>query len=755
MSWRPSDQIVSCLGRITGVQEAVLDYGGSFVELGACLADRPGTVVLLSGTRLDCARYHIMGAWPWLALKACGRQVELAIDGRCFRFEADPLEVVRWLLDTCRFPRPWPGSRPLAAGLMGYLAYDLKDLLEPGLPATAVDDLALPHLVLYSPEVVIVKDRHTGRMSAYGLQRQEGANAGARLKELQAMCKRQPEPWEPLRRPEGGFVSTFARDDYLAAVSRIREYIAAGDVYQVNLSQRFTIGFDGDPYGLFAHLFQMNPAPFFAFVNAGDHQVVSTSPERFIHRSGSTVETRPIKGTRPRSSDKTLDAASCQDLLESVKDGAELAMIVDLLRNDMGKVCRAGSVKVIEHKRVEAYSNVYHLVSVIQGELEPGRDAVDIVRAAFPGGSITGCPKVRAMEIIDELEPCRRHVYTGSMGYFSFHDTMDLSIAIRTATVVDSRLVFSVGGGVVYDSDPAAEYQETLDKGRTLMEAFGGRQKSRPGGQVWINGCIRPQTRARVPAASLGLQYGFGFFETIRSLAGQQPLLERHLARFERSWKELFALPSPGVHWQAVIDQVLAANDLEKASAAVKILAAYGTGRHRPFDYNLVVSARPYIHRLKALEVEALDLVTYPYRRQSPLAAHKSLNYLYYWQAGQWATQNGGHEALVLNSDGTVSETNTAGLLVVRGNEVILPLSEACLASVMTAAAARMLEQMGYKVDSRALEVADLKVADGVFLANALMGMVPVRTLDGRPVGMCDLDWRLINRRILGPGWHG
>ncbi len=752
MSWQPSKQMESCLGRVTGVVESCLEYGGSFVGLGARLAAEPGTVVLLSGTGLDCARYHILGARPWLALRSRDRQVELTIDGRVFRFEADPLEVVRWLLAGCRLPRPWPGV-PLAAGLMGYLAYDLKDLLE-DLPASAVDDLGLPHMVLYGPEVVVVKDRQTGQTAAYGLQRKGRPDAAARLNELRALCSRQPVPAGQTDTPAAGFVSTFARKEYLGAVSRTRQYIAAGDVYQVNLSQRFMIDFGGDPYELFARLFRMNPAPFFAFINAGDHQVVSTSPERFISRRGPAVETRPIKGTRPRSPDPARDAANRRELLESVKDGAELAMIVDLLRNDMGKVCRPGSVKVTEHKRVEAYSNVYHLVSVIRGELDRGRDAVDMVRAAFPGGSITGCPKVRAMEIIDELEPCRRHVYTGSIGYFSFHDTLDLSIAIRTATVVGGRLVFSVGGGIVYDSDPAAEYQETLDKGRTLMEAFGGREKSRQTERVWMNGRIVPQAKARVPAASLGLQHGFGFFETIRSLAGRQPLLERHLARFERSWKELFALPGPGVDWREVIGRVLAANGLEKESAAVKILAAFGTRRQPPYDYNLVVTAGPYVHRLKALDAEGLDLVTYFHPRESPLAAHKSLNYLYYRRAGEWAAENGGHEALVLNSDGTVSETNTAGLLVIRGKKVILPLSGASLPSVMTAAAAGVLQQMGYTVEKKSLAPEALHGADGVFLANALMGMVPARSLDGRSLGESGPDWRLVNGQVLGPGWE-
>ena len=283
--------------------------------------------------------------------------------------------------------------------------------------------------------------------------------------------------------------SNFTRCDYIKSVERIRDYIAAGDIYQVNLSQRFEMGFKGDSYSLFRTLYRMNPAPFFAYVNAGDHQIVSTSPERFLLRNGNRVETRPIKGTRPRGETPEKDREMKTALTRSPKDDAELSMIVDLLRNDIGKVCAGGSVVVAQHKRLEAYQNVYHLVSVVEGTLAEGKDSVDLIRATFPGGSITGCPKIRSMEIIDELESHRRHVYTGSIGYISFHDTMDLSIAIRTATIIGDRLVFSVGGGIVHDSDPEDEYEETLHKGRTLMSVFkeaGEKPATETGSGLWV-----------------------------------------------------------------------------------------------------------------------------------------------------------------------------------------------------------------------------------------------------------------------------
>jgi para-aminobenzoate synthetase component 1 len=278
------------------------------------------------------------------------------------------------------------------------------------------------------------------------------------------------ESWGDEYTVRDDLTSNFTHEAYLSAVQRVRRYIVEGDVYQVNLSQRYRFGFGGSPFGLWKSLFEKNPAPFFAYVDAGDHHVLSTSMERFLFRRGSYIETRPIKGTRKRGATTAEDEELKRDLQESPKDSAELSMIVDLLRNDLGRVCSPRSIRVTDHKRLESYGNVHHLVSIVAGELRNGATFGDIIRATFPGGSITGCPKIRAMEIIDELEPHVRHIYTGSIGYIGFHKNMDLNIAIRTAVVRDGVCCFSVGGGIVYDSDEEDEYQETLHKGRTLLQ---------------------------------------------------------------------------------------------------------------------------------------------------------------------------------------------------------------------------------------------------------------------------------------------
>jgi len=273
--------------------------------------------------------------------------------------------------------------------------------------------------------------------------------------------------------PRGSLRSNFTHDAYLKAVARAREYICAGDIYQVNISQRFETGLDMPPYELYRRLRAVNPAPFAAFLDMGRQAVICASPERFLKLKGNAVETRPIKGTRPRGKTPLEDAALARELSDSVKDRAENIMIVDLERNDIGRVCLDGSVKVTELAILETYPTVFHLTSTVTGQLSPDKTGMDLIKASFPGGSITGAPKVRSMEIIDELEPTRRSVYTGALGYLGFNGDLDLNIVIRTFLVDGNKAWFQVGGGIVYDSEPEKEYQETLDKGRALVRALG------------------------------------------------------------------------------------------------------------------------------------------------------------------------------------------------------------------------------------------------------------------------------------------
>jgi para-aminobenzoate synthetase component 1 len=441
---------------------------GDLADLFASVRARPYAMLLLSGGELDCAGYSLLGWDPFLVLRAKGRRVLVQQDGVTKDYEADPWVVLQDLLGALELPGD-PPLAPMAAGGLGFLAYDLKNHLE-RLPTTAVDDLHLPEMVFAFPRRLVVHDRRGGRFWQAGITYED--HRGRR---------RAPHDVENLTAAVslgsyrvGAPRSNFTREAYLQAIARIREYIRQGDVYQVNLAQRFSFPLSGEPYRLFRRLFDLNPAPFYAYLHCDDFQVLSTSMERFLYRRGDYLETRPIKGTRPRGLTPAADAELRRELAASLKDDAELSMIVDLLRNDLGKVCLPRTVKVKEHKRLEAYQNVYHLVSIVTGGLKPECTAVDILRATFPGGSITGCPKIRAMEIIDELEPNVRHVYCGAIGYLGLHRNMDLNVAIRTAIISQGQAHFAVGGGVVYDSREEDEYDETIHKGRTLFGLIAG-----------------------------------------------------------------------------------------------------------------------------------------------------------------------------------------------------------------------------------------------------------------------------------------
>jgi para-aminobenzoate synthetase component 1 len=734
---------------LAGVVTSTLPPGPAVADvfdLAARFADDAGTVLLASGGEHEAARRHLLAVWPWLTLAARPGGGILTIDGRATPFDGDPLPVLRAVLDRFGLPAGAGDDTP-PAGLFGYLAYDLKDHLE-RLPRTCVDDLQLPTMLLHAPSVLLAVDRDGGGVTVTTPRRGRPGEAGL----ADRLVARLVAP-APAHAPAvaGRPTSSVPRAAYEQAVARIVAAIAAGDVYQVNYTQRLRAPMRGHAFALLRRLFARNPAPFFAYVQGGDHQVVSTSPERFLQRRGDRVESRPIKGTRPRGDTPEHDRALAAELQASIKDDAELSMIVDLVRNDLGRVCRPGTVEVAAHKRLESYHNVHHLVSVVTGRLEEGRDTVDLLRAAFPAGSITGCPKIRAMEIIDALEPVRRHVYCGSIGYLGFDDTCDLSVAIRTATVAGGTLTWSVGGGVVYDSDPADEYEESMHKGRTIAEACGGGDAG-SGPIAWHNGRLVPLAEATVPVTDLGLSRGYGLFETMRVDGGRAPLLADHLARLDASWRELMPSDPPDLDWGAVVAAVVGANGLDGGAARVRILATRGSRTEAPWDHSLTVTAEAYVHRLAALGAPGLRLGTVPGARQTPVAAHKTLSYIHYDRAAEWARDHGHHEALILNPDGTVSEGNSTGLLLVEGRVVVRPESPAALPSVMAAAVCRLLAKWGYTVRSEPVAPERLRTADQVLATSALMGAVPVIALDGRARPAGDDLWRRVNDAII-PGW--
>ncbi len=751
------DKIFKTAGKISTVHMEKINLDEPFIDLAYRFSGMPGTVCLMSGGDLDCARYHILAAKPWLTFTGRKQKMRIQTDSHDRCFYADPFDTLRRIRDTFNFDNPnmsGDPALPVKAGLFGYLSYDLKDRLEK-LPHTSIDDLNLPDICFFAPSLILVHDKqkeHTWLC----IPEREGTGEKSIEDDRNFFCetiRSTPPEQERFSGNKNNLKSGFTKNHYMDTVDRIIEYIASGHVYQVNMSQRFETVFEGDAFSLFKTLYNKNPAPFFAYINAGDHQIISTSPERFLKQDGRYVETRPIKGTRPRGKTEADDQRLRRELQESKKDDAELSMIVDLLRNDLGKVCESGTVRVAEHKRLEAYENVYHLVSTVEGTLARNRDSVDLLAATFPGGSITGCPKIRAMEIIDELEPVRRHIYTGSIGCISFHDTMNLSIAIRTATVYNEKIFFSVGGGIVYDSDPADEFQETLHKGRTLMDIFKDGEKSGENkNMVWMNGSILPIEDASVPVSDPGFQYGYGFFETIRVEKGRPKYFTEHMARFNTTWEKLFYHEPPDLTWDDIISQVIFENRLQDKTAAVKILAAKGERDVPPYNNTLLVTARPYTHRLaekKKPDNNGLNLAIYPEPRQTPLADHKTLNYLYYLLAGKWAKSNSADEAVILNPDGTVSETNTANILLMKGKTVILPDSLSVLPGIMERQVCKILENREFGMEKKKVQPDDLFSADQVVITNSLIGVVPVLSIDGREMPEPFDIWDEINREVL------
>ena len=360
---------------------------------------------------------------------------------------------------------------PFVGGLIGYLSYDFGRRLEP-LPELAVDDLQLPDAALGLYAWAVITDHHAQTTQ---LVCHPSLSAAERSR-LLALFAQPSSPVSSTFTLETPFRANLSAEQYRAAFARIQAYIQAGDCYQVNFAQRFQADCKGDPWAAYSALRSACPTPFSGYVSLPDGgAVLSLSPERFVSVTDGQVETRPIKGTRARGHDAASDAALADELLASPKDRAENLMIVDLLRNDLGRSCRIGSVKVPELFSLETYPNVHHLVSSVTGELAAGNDALDLIAGSFPGGSITGAPKIRAMQIIDELEPTRRALYCGSLLYVDVRGNMDSSIAIRSLLVKDGRVSCWGGGGIVADSDCEAEYQETFTKVRVLMETLENR----------------------------------------------------------------------------------------------------------------------------------------------------------------------------------------------------------------------------------------------------------------------------------------
>jgi para-aminobenzoate synthetase component 1 len=447
-----------------------LPYQSDAAHYYAALADLPWAVWLDSG---GMARFDILTAAP--------QRVINNHETAC----SDPFALVRNALGVPTAPIK---DVPFAGGALGYWGYDLARQMftlahinAPPLPDRAremVPEMAPEMMIgIYDWALVLDHQQHTARLMSHRRFAETAELLPQILLRLQGNAILPPDTFRVL----GKITSNFTPDSYASAFAAVQNYLRAGDCYQINLAQRFSAAATGDALGAYFTLRSLSPAPYSAFLNFPQSKILCASPERFLRVQNGSVETKPIKGTRPRSSDAKLDRQLGEALRNHPKDRAENLMIVDLLRNDLGKSCAPGSVRVPKLFELESFANVHHLVSTVEGKLAEGRDALDVLRDCFPGGSVTGAPKQRAMQIIEQLEPNLRGIYCGAIGYVGFDGNMDSNIVIRTLVYSDGEIRCWAGGGIVADSEEKAEYQETLDKASAmlkLLQHYGGEYDS-------------------------------------------------------------------------------------------------------------------------------------------------------------------------------------------------------------------------------------------------------------------------------------
>ncbi|GMU42982.1 MAG: anthranilate synthase component 1 [Lysobacterales bacterium] len=446
------------------------------------LVDGPDACLLESVEGSETwGRYSIIALPARERVEVRGRHWRRLVDGVCAesRVVVDPLAEVQALVHSERVAGA-EGLPAFAGGWVGYFAFETLGYIEPKLDRPErTDQLGTPEIVLLRTEELAVFDNRRGRLSLIVHARvgEEGAQARAErrldqlTRRLRAPAPGYPEVLDPQALDEAHFVSGFTRAEFEDAVRRCQDYILAGDAFQIVLSQRLSVPFRARPIDVYRALRSLNPSPYMYFMDLGELHVVGSSPEILVRLKDGEVVVRPIAGTLPRGASAAEDEANAQRLLADPKECAEHLMLIDLGRNDVGRVARAGSVRLSDQMVIERYSHVMHIVSQVVGRLQPGLDIVDVLRATFPAGTLSGAPKIRAVEIIQDLEPVKRNLYGGAVGYINWQGEADLAIAIRTALIKDGRLHVQAGAGIVADSDPGKEWEETMNKGRAVFRA--------------------------------------------------------------------------------------------------------------------------------------------------------------------------------------------------------------------------------------------------------------------------------------------
>ena len=421
-----------------------------------------------AGENKQLTRYSIIALNPEIIFKVKDGFTKIKTNNGKETKTGNPFDILKKLYEEKRqrffdFPsHPTLHTLPFIGGPIGFFSYDSNQYIEK-LPSKATDDLLLSDMYFIFPKTIITFDNKENK--TYLIYSSDD--------DKNSVIKKLNSPRDDISFNASEISTNMSEDYFKKAINKIVDYIYDGDVYQVNFSQRFESNFQGDPLSLYERLCEINPSPFSAYIETDNEAIISSSPERLIQLKNDDVQTRPIAGTRRRGRDSNEDKHLSGHLLLDEKEKAEHIMLVDLERNDIGKVCSYGSVHCSELMTIEKYSHVIHIVSNVKGKLNPTKNAIDLIRATFPGGTITGCPKVRCMEIIEELEPTKRGPYTGSIGYISYNNSIDLNIIIRTFLCKNNKLYFQAGAGIVADSTPEREYFETISKANALFQAIG------------------------------------------------------------------------------------------------------------------------------------------------------------------------------------------------------------------------------------------------------------------------------------------
>ena len=716
-------------------------FQGDPWQIFSAFADEPHAFMLESSLRdPELGRYTFIGCRPFQYFSSSRKTA---------------LKDLKQEFDRCRLLGKPRRPFPLMSGIVGYIGYDYGCKQENILPGRAGPQVPDVGFGFYDAVVALDHRRGSLCLLSSGLPERSGyarkKRAEQRLKEMSELLAAaldhfspgaQPPP--PDRRADyraGPLRREMTRADYIRRVRRALDHIRRGDIYQVNVAQRFFARRDKryskqDAARFYQALRRLSPSCFSAYFDGGPFQIVSSSPERFLTLNGRRVTTRPMKGTRPRGASPEQDLRFRETLLHSPKEQAELLMVTDLLRNDLGRVCSYGTVRVEALRTLEAYATVYQATSTVCGDLRPGLDGFDVLEACSPGGSITGCPKIRAMEIIRELEPSRRSVYTGTLGYMDFTGDMDFSILIRALLVQPQAVSFHVGAGIVSDSRPEAEYEETLVKAQAVQRCLQGGAGTLTGGdeaagsrRMVMDGKIVAVSGARQRALTPGVLRSPGVFETLRVSRGRIVFIPEHVRRLKRSLRALGkACP---VETPALVKSAAQLLLLKKIREGRLRFAVWQEGGRMRW----CVAAEPYVPPCRRRGFHAtLAAVRVP--DSGAPVGHKLVRYVPYYRVSLAAASEGYDEALFLNRKGYLTEGCRTNIFWVNDGALWTPaLKSGCLPGIIRAKVLALARKNGLPVRQGLYKRDVLFAAEEAFLTNSLLGLMPLLKVDGQTIG--------------------